>query len=333
MNSFGSNFSITILGESHGSGVGVVIDGCPAGLELSREDFTRDLDRRRAGAKGTTPRREADELQILSGVYKGHTSGTPLLLWFQNRDKDSASYKAILDTPRPSHADFTARTKYAGNADPRGGGMFSGRLTIGLVAAGAVAKKLMKGVEVKARLVQVGGSPDVDKEIERASEQGDSVGGLVHCEVRGLAVGLGEPWFDSAESLLSHAIFSIPGVKGVEFGSGFECAKMRGSVCNDPLEDASGKTSTNHSGGINGGITNGNPLILRVAFRPTPSISLEQKTIDLKTGQSTSIEIKGRHDACIARRASVVVEAACAVVLADLMLSQQILSPVVDKTE
>ncbi len=328
MNSFGSNFRVTIIGESHGPGVGVVVDGCPAGLELVPADFVEDLQRRAPGAFGTTPRKEIDVPQILSGVHQGRTCASPLLVWFENSDTDSSSYESISRTPRPSHADFTARAKYGGYADARGGGMFSGRLTAGLVAAGVVAKKLLKGVDIQANLIQVGGSVDVEGEIRDAVGQGDSVGGLVQCELKGVPVGLGEPWFDSAESLMSHAIFSIPGVKGVEFGSGFECAKMRGSECNDSIVDLDGKTSTNHSGGINGGITNGNDVVLRVAFRPTPSIAKAQKTIDLRTGAPAEIRIDGRHDACIARRATVVVEAACAVVMADLMLSHQLLDRV-----
>ncbi len=334
MNSFGSLFRVTILGESHGPGVGVVVDGCPAGLKLAPDDFATDLGRRSGGTKGSTARKEKDEPRLLSGVYKGYTCATPLLVWFENTDTDSSSYDAIEHTPRPSHADFTSRVKYGGFADPRGGGMFSGRLTTGLVAAGVVAKKLLKGVDIRAKLIQAGGKgtteKEIEKEIERASQEGDSVGGLVQCAVRGLPVGLGEPWFDSAESLLSHMLFAIPGVKGVEFGTGFECAKMRGSVCNDSLIDAHGKTRTNHSGGINGGITNGNDLVVRVAFRPTPSIYQLQDTVDLREHRQVKIQVKGRHDSCIALRAVVVVEAACAVVLADLMMSQQFMGRIVD---
>lgn len=320
MNSFGQVFRLTLLGESHGAGVGVVVDGCPAGLELGAGDFAEDLERRRGGPPGATSRTEEDRPEFLSGLFQGRTTGAPLALWFANSQARSQDYAGLEHLPRPGHADLAARLKYGGFADPRGGGMFSGRLTVGLVAAGVVAKKLLGGIKIRARLVGAGGSDRPPEAIEAARAEGDSVGGLVACRADGVAAGLGEPWFDSIESLLSHLLFAIPGVKGVDFGAGFELAGMRGSRANDAILDADGRTATNFSGGINGGITNGNPLEFRVAFRPTPSIALPQRTVDLRTGEPAQLRVAGRHDACIALRAVPVVEAACAVVLADLML-------------
>jgi chorismate synthase len=323
MNTFGRVLRVGILGESHGLGLGALIDGCPAGLPLAPEDFEPDLARRRAGAKGTTPRREADVPQLRTGVHQGRATGAPLLVWFDNADVRSSAYDKLAEAPRPGHADLVARQKYGGFNDPRGGGHFSGRLTAALVAAGVVAKKLMPGVAIEARVTEVGGTADVERAVDEALAAKDSVGGLIECRARGVPAGLGEPFFDSAESLLAHALFSIPAVKGVEFGLGFAASARRGSQVNDEIADAQGRTRTNNAGGINGGITNGNELALRVAIKPTPSIARPQRTVNLSTGEEVELSIGGRHDACIALRAPVVVEAAVALVLADLMLLEE----------
>lgn len=329
MNSFGRIFRIHILGESHGRGVGIVVDGCPAGLELVPQDFAADLERRRPRGPGGTPRREADRVEILSGWWRGRASGAPLTLWIENHDVDSSGYERFTTRPRPGHADLTARRKYGGFNDPRGGGHFSGRLTAGLVAAGVVAKKLLAGVEIAARVVEVGGEKDYTAVLEEARRRGDSLGGVVECVARGVPAGLGEPFFDSLESLLAHLLFSLGGVRGVEFGSGFDCARLRGSEGNDPIVDTTGRTASNHAGGVNGGISNGNPLVFRVAFKAPASIARPQQTVDLLSGRAVTLEIGGRHDACIALRAPVIVEACCACVLVDLMLLSGRLAPVV----
>ncbi len=320
MNTFGRIFRLHMLGESHGRLVGVLLDGCPAGLPLSEEDFTNDLDRRRPGAAGTTPRRDPDRPVIASGIFRGYTTGAPLLIWFENRDTRPGDYERFKQVPRPGHADYTALVKYGGFADHRGGGHFSGRLTLGLVAAGVVAKKLLAPVKVTASLVEAGGQPDIEQAVQQALQDQDSIGGIVECRVSGLPAGLGEPFFDGMESVLSHILFSIPAIKGVEYGAGFAAAGMRGSEHNDPFTGTDGKTATNHAGGINGGISNGNELVLRLAVKPTSSTSRPQQTIDLSSSKMTELKIGGRHDACIALRVPVVAEAAVAVVLADLMM-------------
>lgn len=329
MNSFGRIFRINIYGESHGKQVGVLIDGCPAGIAVSESDFTEDLLRRKSGAKGTTPRIEDDLPSIESGVFNGYTTGAPILISFKNNNTISDDYKDLFTFPRPGHADFTAKMKYGGFNDYRGGGHFSGRLTLGLVAAGVIAKKLIYPVSVNAKLIEAGGQTDIDKAIDQAVKNDDSIGGIVECITEDVLIGLGEPFFDSLESLISHAVFSIPAIKGIEFGSGFQSAKMSGSEHNDQLIDATGKTRTNFAGGINGGITNGNPLIFRVAVKPTSSISKTQQSFNLKTGQKEELKIKGRHDACIALRVPVVLEAVTAIVLTDLMLLEQKLPRVI----
>ncbi|MFC2104030.1 chorismate synthase [Bacteroidota bacterium] len=329
MNSFGKIFKINIYGESHGSQVGVLVDGCPAGLAISEDDFTEDILRRKSGAKGTTQRIEDDKPSIESGVFNGYTTGAPILISFQNKNTKSEDYKDLFSFPRPGHADFTAKMKYGGFNDYRGGGHFSGRLTLGLVAAGVIAKKLIKPVSIKAKLVEAGSENDIDKAIDKAMKNEDSIGGIVECIAENVSVGLGEPFFDSLESLISHAVFAIPAIKGIEFGSGFNAARMFGSEHNDQLIDASGKTITNFAGGINGGITNGNPLIYRVAVKPTPSISKSQQTVNLKSGKQEKLNIKGRHDVCIALRVPVVLEAVTAVILTDLMLLEHKLPRVI----
>ncbi len=336
MNTFGRLFRVGMLGESHGECVGALIDGVPAGLPISEQDMLRDLERRKAGARGTTPRREEDLPKIMSGVLGGKATGAPILVLFGNADAKPGAYEALRTVPRPGHADFTAWKKFGGFSDHRGGGHFSGRLTAALVAAGAVAKRMISPVRVEAAVAEIGGSADragMERAIEAAMREGDSVGGIVECRVSGLPAGLGEPFFDSAESLLAHSAFSIPSVKGVEFGAGFACARMRGSGCNDAILDAEGRTATNNCGGINGGITNGNELVFRVAVKPASSVAKEGRTVDLRTGKAVPISVAGRHDACIALRVPPVLEAAAAIVLADLLLMEQGIPRIVGREE
>jgi len=320
MNSFGRLFRVHIFGESHGPAVGITIDGCPAGIALSPADFEKDIERRKAGAAGTTPRKEDDAPEILSGVFNNTTTGAPITIIFRNNNTRSADYEALRDTPRPGHADFVLQKKFDGYNDYRGGGHSSGRLTVCLVAAGLVAKKVLDGITINATLTEAGGNTDIEAAIQKAIEEQDSIGGIVSCSVKGLPVGLGEPFFDSAESLISHIAFSIPAIKGIEFGSGFGATKMKGSEHNDAIVDAEGSTRTNHAGGINGGITNGNELTFRIAVKPTSSTPKEQQTWNNKTQQVETFAIKGRHDLCIALRVPVVAEAAAAIALADLLL-------------
>ena len=362
MNSFGNKFRVSIFGESHGPVVGVTLDGVLPGVPLCEKDFEKDLTRRKAGAPGTTPRIEADVPEILSGVYEGHTTGAPLTIIFRNENTRSQDYEQFRKNPRPGHADFTANLKFGGFNDPRGGGHFSGRLTLGLVAAGVVAKRMLYFAQFHAELIEVGGLTDPDRwaaALEAAQKEGDSLGGIVECSVGGLPIGLGEPFWNSVESLVSHAVFAIPGVRGIEFGDGFSASRMKGSEHNDLFPEHKCKHGeeghechcngeheeghechcngeheeghechchgqqeeghhccgrhkhpqpplTNHAGGVNGGITNGNPLVFRVAFKPTASIA--------KAG------IPGRHDSCFALRTPVIVEAVAAIVLTDLAL-------------
>lgn len=328
MNSFGRLFRVSIFGESHGKGVGVLLDGVPAGLPLTADDFKEDLARRRPGAKGTTPRREADIGLIKNGVFNDTTTGAPLLIQFENKDQDSSAYDNIRFNPRPGHADFTAYHKFGGFNDYRGSGHFSGRITLGLVAAGVVAKKLLKGISITAELIEAGGNDRIDENIERCLQEEDSIGAIIECRVNDLPVGLGEPFFDTTDALLGHMMFAIPGIRGLEFGAGFQSARMKGSECNDPFIDLDGTTSSNHSGGMNGGITNGNEVFFRVAVKPTSSIGKQQTTINLKTGEKTSLIVSGRHDACFALRLPVVIEAGTAIVLADLMMLEHRISRV-----
>jgi chorismate synthase len=324
MNSWGDRFRLSIWGESHGQQVGVSIDGVPAGIALSEEDFTADLERRRAGAAGTTPRKESDTPHIVSGVYNGFTTGSPLTIEFLNENTRSGDYRNLTIHPRPSHADWVAQQKWGGYNDPRGGGHFSGRITLGMVAAGVVAKKILREeVKFSTDIIEIGGSRDKeqwDAIISSAQQSQDSVGGVVECRVQGVKAGLGEPFFDSVESLAAHLLFSVPAVKGVEFGAGFDAARMRGSEHNDPIISADGTTATNHAGGIVGGITNGNEIVARVAVKPTASIAQPQQTLNLESGKVEELVIKGRHDVCITLRAAVVAEAALAIALADLKL-------------
>ena len=364
MNTFGRKFRVEIFGESHGAAIGCVLDGVPAGIELKAEDFAQDIARRSPGAKGaeargeqalpnaTTPRCEADVPEILSGVFEGRTTGSPLAIIFRNSNTRSSDYSQFRDTPRPGHADYVAGVKWNGYNDPRGGGHFSGRITLPLVAAGVIAKKALaalsdadsrglaanntagltanpetasrpsSALSVSADLIQIGGVSDRSvwpSLLEDVRKQGDSLGGVVECRINGLPVGLGEPFFDSVESVISHGIFSIPGVRGIEFGDGFRAAAMRGSEHNDPY-GPEGKPSKNGAGGINGGITNGSPLVFRVAFKPTSSIARAQRSWNFTESRMDTLEVKGRHDVCFALRTPVIVEAVAAVALLDLLL-------------
>ena len=329
MNHFGKLFSVSIFGESHGESVGVVIDGCPAGMPLAVADFVEDTERRKGGMqKGTTPRQEEDLPIFKSGVFNGITTGAPLTLLFENKNTRSGDYEKQRAVPRPGHADFVANRKFGGFEDYRGGGHFSGRLTLCLVAAGVVAKKILQNVKVISTIKSIGGEQDIEKGLQRAIEQKDSVGGIVECSVTGLPLGLGEPFFDSVESLISHAVFSIPAVRGIEFGTGFKAANMFGLEHNDAIENKEGKTVTNHAGGVIGGITNGNELVFRIAIKPTSSTPKEQLTYNWETDNMESFSVRGRHDLCIALRVPPVLEAATAIVLADLMMISQKTKPI-----
>jgi len=327
MNSFGRIFRINIFGESHGPCVGIVIDGCIPGIEISAEDFIADLNRRRGGQqKGSTPRTEDDFPIFLSGIFNGKTTGAPLTISFNNNNVQSNVYKDQRSLPRPGHADFVANKKFNGFEDYRGGGHFSGRLTVCLVAAGVVAKKMLQqnelfsAIKISSIIKEIGGNSDIEKGIEMAINNQDSVGGIIECTVTNLPVGLGEPFFDSLESLISHAVFSIPAVKGIEFGAGFAAAKMSGSEHNDAIVNTEGKTNSNYAGGINGGLSNGNELVFRIVVKPTSSTPKEQESINLVTGDLEKFNIKGRHDLCIALRVPVVLESLVACVLSDLTL-------------
>jgi chorismate synthase len=352
MNSLGRVFSITSFGESHGKGVGVIVDGCPAGLSITGADIQREVDRRRAGAgPATTARREEDRVEILSGVSDGFTTGAPICLLVRNQDIDDSDYEEIRLRPRPGHADYTAYLKYGGYSEWRGGGRFSGRITATFVMAGAIAKKLLGtiGTEVIAHTVEIGGivarpmefekikknvaadslrcadreaSRKMARLIAQAKKDGDSLGGVIEGFARNVPAGLGEPVFDNLDGDLAKALLAIPAVKGVEFGAGFAAARKKGSENNDPFTIKEGRiaTATNNAGGILGGISNGMPVVVRVAIKPTPSIALEQDTVDIKTMKGTRIQVGGRHDACIVPRAVPVVEAMMSVTLCDFAL-------------
>lgn len=321
MNSFGRLFKVSVFGESHGAAIGLTLDGVPAGIALQVSDFEADINRRKAGAAGTTPRVEADEPQIISGVFNGHSTGAPLTIIFANNNTQSKDYSAFVRQPRPGHADFVASQKYKNFNDYRGGGHFSGRLTLLLVAAGVVAKKILGAtINIKAEIISIGGTADKEAGLARAFAQDDSVGGRVECRATGLPVGWGEPFFDSIESVLSHLLFSIPAVKGVEFGSGFAAADMLGSAHNDAIINANGETATNNAGGVVGGISNAMPLVVRIAIKPTSSTPQTQQTYDFEQEKIGDFVAAGRHDRCIALRVPVVMEAAVAIGLADFKL-------------
>lgn len=319
MNSYGTNFRISIFGESHGKLIGVAMDGVPAGISLSEEDFMADLNRRRSGARGTTPRKEDDIPHIVSGTFEGCTTGAPLTVVFENNNTISKDYSLFREIPRPGHADFTAQVKHNFFNDIRGGGHFSGRLTLALVAAGVVAKKILGNIRINAQITAIAGLADPSKwdaAIEEVMAEGDSTGGIIECTCTGVPAGLGEPFFNSLESEIAHLAFSIPGVRGIEFGDGFAAAAMKGSEHNDCFTDIDGHTATNGAGGINGGISNGNPIVFRIAVKPTSSISKVQHTANFITGEIEEFSVKGRHDACIALRCPVIVEAIAAIALA-----------------
>jgi len=320
MNSFGNLFRVSIFGESHGKGTGVIIDGCPPGIPVTLDDFSGDLSRRQSGGKGTTKRHEADLPEILSGIYKGYTAGSPITIMTRNEDKISADYDDFVSVPRPGHADYSAGIKYSGFSDPRGSGHFSGRITWGLVAAGVIARMVVKPAGISAKLISAGGKADIEAAVDEAMASGDSIGGIVECRVSNPIKALGEPFFYSFESALSHIIFSIPAIRGIEFGAGFAAVLMKGSEHNDSFIDSSGTTATNNAGGINGGITNGNEVVFRVAVKPTSSTGVEQTTFDFKRNEMTTLKVTGRHDTCIALRMPVIVEAATAIAMADLLL-------------
>ena len=327
MNTFGRKFRVSIFGESHGELIGVILDGVTPGLELSEQDFEQDILRRKSGAKGTTPRIEADQPTIVSGVFEGHTTGAPLTIVFKNTNTHSSDYSIFAAMPRPGHADLTAALKWDDCQDPRGGGHFSGRLTLPIVAAGVVAKKMLSDLtildetpcnDIHAEIIELGGlAHNWQDAVDAAVKEGDSLGAVVECTVPNIDPGYGEPFWDSVESQIAHAVFAIPGVRGIEFGDGFRAAAMKGSEHNDPI-GADGRPVKNGAGGVNGGITNGAPITFRVAFKPTSSIRKPQQTFNFETGETDTLEVPGRHDVCFALRAPVVVEAMTAIVLADL---------------
>jgi chorismate synthase len=327
MNQFGQIFRIQIFGESHGHSIGVVIDGCPAGIPISAADFSADIERRKGGKAGSTTRNEDDVPKIISGVYKDKTAGSPITVLFDNKNINSDDYQNIINHPRPGHADYTANKKYFGFNDPGGGGHFSGRLTLPIVAAGVLAKKIIAPVSVNAILKEAGGNQNIEEAVKQAIASNDSIGGIIECVVGNVPVGLGEPFFDSVESTIAHLAFSIPAVKGIEFGLGFQSAKIFGSKMNDLFVDENGKTSTNHSGGVLGGISNGNNIVFRIAVKPTSSITKPQETYNFKDKQIKPLTIKGRHDTCIALRMPVIIESIATIALADFLLLKKTYSP------
>lgn len=353
-NTYGTSLTVTLFGESHGDCIGAVIDGISPGIRIDGNYINQKLTQRRPYGKISTARVEQDNYKIVSGVFEGYTTGTPLTILIPNENTISKDYSKLSDTPRPSHADFSAECKYHGYQDYRGGGHFSGRVTAALVAAGAILSSALEnlGIKIGTHISRLHGvsdrdfenlpkdveylsdklfpvlSPDAEKkmlcEIENAHESGDSVGGILESVILGLPSGLGEPWFDSVESMISHILFSVGGIKGIEFGDGFKFADMLGSEANDPFAIENGKviTTTNRNGGINGGITNGMPITVRCAVKPTPSIYKEQDTISLSSKKSKKLTIAGRHDPAIIHRIRAVVDAALAISAADMMCAR-----------
>ena len=322
MNGFGKLFKVNIYGESHNTSVGVLIDGIPAGIKLDVEDFLADLAKRKPNKPSQTSRVESDLPIIESGLFNGYTTGTPMLVRFLNNNTHSSDYSNLITQPRPGHADFVMREKYNGYNDYRGGGHTSGRLTVGIVAAGVIAKKITN-FKFETELVKLGTLTDMGKKEEYLNEivaNKDSVGGVVRITVKDVPVGLGEPYFYSLESAVSQILYSIGAVKGVSFGVGFDGCSLLGSEYNDPIVDERGKTSTNNNGGINGGVSNGNDIVINVFVKPTPSIYKEQQTFDFASNQVMPLEIKGRHDSAIVERAMIVLENAVAIALCDLYL-------------
>lgn len=333
-NTFGNSFKISVYGASHSEEIGVIVEGVPAGISLCEEDLLPEIDRRRSGALGTTPRREADLPILGEGLKGGVTTGEPLRISFKNGNTRSSDYDIYKAMPRPGHVDYVASVRWP-ELDLRGGGQFSGRLTLPIVAAGVLARKMHPELSYDARIVELGGIPAASAEetaleqnpawkeaIRRAIEEGDSLGGIVECTVKGLPVGVGEPMFDSVESVIAHAIFSIPGVRGIEFGDGFGAARMKGSEHNDPI-GLDGIPLKNGAGGANGGLTSGAPIVFRVAFKPTSSIRKAQHTMNRQTGKMDELVCPGRHDACFVLRTLPVVEAMAAISLANLFLAKE----------
>lgn len=334
MNTFGNKFRITLWGESHSPSIGVTIEGVPSGIAISQEDFLKEIDRRRPGAKGTTSRKESDIPIIIRGIENGVTTGTSIQISFENKNIRPTDYSQFAEIPRPSHADMVRLMKYPKEEFSSGGGVFSGRMTLPLVAAGVIAKKIIAPIEIETNFTSLGkisipqeystnpwDYPTFANYIESIMAEGDSIGGVVKCTCNRVPAGIGEPFFESLESRISQLIFSIPGIRGIEFGDGFAAAAMKGSEHNDPIIDTSGKTSKNSAGGINGGISNGNPIIFSVAIKPTASISRTQRSISLKTGQMTEFSIRGRHDSCFALRVPVVIESMAAIAIASFSKS------------
>lgn len=324
--SYGKWVRISIFGQSHSEAIGVTIDGLPAGIPINMEELQRFMNRRATGqSRYSTPRKEADKPEFISGLVGSTTCGAPLTALIQNTNTKSGDYDNIRDIPRPGHADLTAHIKYGGYEDVRGGGHFSGRLTAPLCIAGGIFKQILqkKGVEIDARIVEIGGNhEDPFQEIDRAREDLDSVGGIVECRITGVPAGIGDPMFDGVENAIAQTVFAIPAVKGIEFGAGFAASRMRGSQNNDPFrydEDGNIRTTSNNSGGILGGITNGMEIIFRCAFKPTPSISQPQDSINWSSGENAVLEVHGRHDPCIVPRALPCVESAAALALINLM--------------
>ena len=328
-NTIGNSLTVTLFGESHGKAIGAVLDGMPSGIKVDEEYIASQLTRRRPKDALSTPRQEKDEFSILSGVFEGRTTGTPICITIPNADTHSSDYGEMQYKMRPSHADYTANCRYNGFQDYRGGGHFSGRITAALVAAGALIIPALnkKGIYVSTNILSVAGETVEEKRNEKilaVKSEGDSVGGVLETSITGVPAGVGEPWFDTVEGMLSHAIFSIPAVKGIEFGLGFNFADKKGSEANDQMyaDGDSVKCYTNNNGGVMGGITNGMPIVFRTVIKPTPTISKEQKTVDISTMQNTTIAARGRHDPCIVHRASVVVESVAALVIADMLASK-----------
>lgn len=350
-NTFGNSITVTLFGESHGLAIGAVLDGIAPGIKIDEEYINSKLEQRKAKGKISTKRHEADAFEIVSGVFNGYTTGTPLCIIIKNEDVKSKDYDQMSRIARPGHADLTAFYKYKGFEDFRGGGHFSGRITAPLVAAGAILMKALedKGIYIGTHIKKCHNicdrnfeilKEDIDllsklqfpvldetiamkmtRDIEKASEEGDSLGGILETAVLGVPEGVGEPWFDSVESMLSHGLFSIPAVKGVEFGAGFDIATMLGSEANDAYRYEGDKvvTTSNNNGGVNGGITNGMPILFRTAIKPTPSIFKTQETVDFIKSENTELSLKGRHDPAIVHRARAVVDAVTAIALADLL--------------
>lgn len=322
MNSYGTLFKITLYGESHQPSIGVVIDGMPAGIPIDIDLIKSDMVKRQPGAIGTTPRKEEDHVEITSGVFNGFSTGSPIHLMIANQNIRSQDYDHLKKQPRPGHADFVAEVKYKGFQDHRGGGRFSGRLTAALVAAGAIAKMTIP-FKLSHELIQVGELKDLskmDEYLEQIAAQGDSVGGIIEVKATQMVVGLGEPFFHKLDAEIGKMMLSIPAVKAVEIGTGFEGVSWLGSQFNDEIIDSKGHTRTNHSGGVTGGVSNGNDLVVKVMIKPTSSIRKTQETFHFETGQIESLDVQGRHDVCIARRAGIVLENVLAIVLADQYL-------------